>query len=59
EKFHLRGGYKRGPGDLIDDISEFKYRNNFTGGAGINIDPIRFDFFITKGHFGLNAVYQY
>lgn len=59
EKFHLRGGYKRGPGDWIDNIEEFKYRNILTGGAGIDIDPISFDFFITKGHFGLNAVYQY
>ncbi|HLV31633.1 MAG TPA: hypothetical protein VKY57_08715 [Chitinispirillaceae bacterium] len=59
ERFHIRGGYNRGPGDLIEDIAELEYKNIFTGGAGIDINPISFDFFLCKDHFGLNAVYHY
>lgn len=59
ERFFIRGGYSRSPGDLIKDINELDYINIFSGGAGIKIDPISFDFFVSKGHFGLNAVFHY
>jgi hypothetical protein len=58
-RFSLRLGYARAPGILLKGISQIKNLNFFTGGGGIRIDPLVFDFYITYNAFGTTLMFDY
>jgi hypothetical protein len=59
ERFSLRFGYSRSPGILMKGFSQIKNLNFFTGGGGIHIEPIVFDFYISHNVFGTNLSFDY
>ncbi len=58
-RFSLRFGYSRSPGILMKGFSQIKNLNFFTGGGGVHIDPIVFDFYISHNVFGTNLSFDY
>ncbi|HEX2957611.1 MAG TPA: hypothetical protein VHO70_12325 [Chitinispirillaceae bacterium] len=58
-RFSLRLGYSRAPGILMKGFSQFKNLNFFTGGGGVHIDPIVFDFYISHNVFGTMLSFDY
>lgn len=50
--FSIRLGYSRTPGPIQNGWNEVKKMNVFTGGAGIAIDPVTLDFYLSDGSFG-------
>lgn len=58
-RFSLRLGYSRSPAILMKGFSQIKNLNFFTGGGGVHIDPIVFDFYISHNVFGTNLSFDY
>lgn len=58
-RFSLRLGYSRSPGILMKGFSQIKNLNFFTGGGGVHIDPIVFDFYISHNVFGTTLSFDY
>jgi hypothetical protein len=59
DRFSLRFGYSRSPGILMKGFSQIKNLNFFTGGGGVHIDPILFDFYISHNVFGTTLSFDY
>jgi hypothetical protein len=59
DRFSLRFGYSRSPGILMKGFSQIKNLNFFTGGGGVHIDPVVFDFYISHNVFGTNLSFDY
>jgi hypothetical protein len=57
--YSVRFGYARSPDNFADLMADFDYRNLFYGGIGINMRPVKFDFFIGDDEFGATATYFY
>lgn len=57
--FALRLGYSRSPGILMKDFSKIKKLNFFTGGGGVRIDPLIFDFYVSHNVFGTTLTFDY
>ncbi|MDR2578616.1 MAG: hypothetical protein LBC70_07415 [Chitinispirillales bacterium] len=57
--YSVRFGYARSPGSFADLIADFHYKNLYYGGVGINVRPVKFDFFIGTDEFGATATYFY
>lgn len=57
--FALRLGYSRSPEILVRDFSKIKKLNFFTGGGGVRIDPLIFDFYISHNVFGTTLAFDY
>jgi len=55
----LRFGYARAPGRLKSSWEEIKNINVFTGGAGLRISSLSFDFYISDNTFGLSGSFSY
>jgi hypothetical protein len=53
--FSIRLGYSRTPGPIQSAWNEVKKMNVFTGGAGIAIDPVALDFYLSDGSFGTSV----
>lgn len=59
EMFVVRLGYARQPSTIMEGLTSFKNVNLFTGGAGIYISSLSFDFYVSKGTFGMTAGYRF
>ena len=59
QNFNFRFGYAYAPEDPLDLITDFNYKNLFFGGIGIDIKPLRFDFFAGRDEFGGAVTYYY
>ena len=59
QTYYLRFGYAHAPDNPLDLVSDFDYRDLFFGGAGVNVRPMRFDFYAGKEEFGITATYRY
>jgi hypothetical protein len=57
--FSIRMGYSRAPGILMRGFSQIKNLNFFTGGGGVKIDPVTFDFYISHNVFGTTLSFDY
>ncbi len=57
--FALRLGYSRSPGIIIKDFTNIKNLNFFTGGGGVRIDPMTFDFYVSHNVFGTTLTFDY
>lgn len=55
----LRFGYARAPGRLKSSWEEIKNINVFTGGAGLRISSLSFDFYVSDNAFGLSGSFSY
>ncbi len=55
----LRFGYARQPGTVLEGITTFKNANFFTGGAGVTISSVTFDFYLSQNAFGMTAGYRF
>lgn len=53
--FSIRLGYSRTPGPIQSGWNEVKKMNVFTGGAGIAIEPVSLDFYLSDGSFGTSV----
>jgi hypothetical protein len=53
--FSIRLGYSRTPGPIQSGWNEVKKMNVFTGGAGIAIEPVTLDFYLSDGSFGTSV----
>jgi len=55
----LRFGYARAPGSIVANAEKLPLKNFFSGGAGVSIDPVTFDFFITEDRWGVNGQFDW
>jgi hypothetical protein len=58
-RFALRLGYSRAPGILMKGFSQIKNLNFFTGGGGVKINPVTFDFYVSHNVFGTTLAFDY
>jgi len=59
EMFVVRLGYARQPATIMKGLTSFKNVNVFTGGAGIYVSSLSFDFYVSNGTFGMTAGYRF
>ena len=57
--FFFRLGYARQPKTFLEGITPFRNTNFFTGGAGVFISPVSFDFYLSQQSFGITAGYRF
>jgi hypothetical protein len=57
--FIVRLGYARQPKTILEGITSFKNANVFTGGAGVFVNPVSFDFYLSQQSFGFTAGYRF